>query len=106
MSRSSFTFSVDASLQKVGFMHDTGIVNINKSFGGGTLTLFISFDDGTTKDVFLDDAGVAYSKTAAHQFKFDLPIDDPDGLGAILYATLTGSTNPTVKVEILDRKKV
>lgn len=103
MSRSSFTFSADASLQVVGFMHTKGIVHTLNDFDSGTLTLFISFDGGTTKEALIDSNGSVYSETTADQFKFDLPIDDPDGLGAILFATLAGSSgSPTLKVEILD----
>jgi len=104
MGRTSLTFTADGSLTQVGFMKRNGIINVNGSFGGGTLTLFISFDAGVTKDALLD-GSTAYSKTAADQFAFNLPIDDPDGLGAILFATLTGSTTPTLKIEILDDQR-
>lgn len=75
-------------------------VAISGTFGSGTVTIQASYDGGTTKvTVAAADGQTAVSTTAAKSFFFKLgrsytPIK--------LYATLTGSTAPTIAVSLAD----
>ena len=102
MRKPTVTFSGDASLTSLGYVGTEGMIQIGGSFGGGTFTIFISLDGGTTKNAFKDLTGTAYSTTTADTFQFSLPIKDDAATGIILYGTLAGSTTPSLTVKIID----
>ena len=110
MAKYTLAFTADASLQKVC------TVNRNKNqewfansfvygtFGGGTMTLFVSPDGGTTKIALKDSiAGTAISvATTAAMNSIRLGCGDNNTDNLIIYATLSGSTNPALTVAIFD----
>ncbi len=99
--RAVVTLSGNVSLQDLGQVVKGSIVQIGgSSFGGGTLTLFVSFDGGVTKNAFKDGSGAAYSTTANDTFTFDFGKFRDSGLNGVnlgmhLYVTVAGSTSPT-----------
>ncbi len=80
-------------------------VSIYGTFGSGTVTLFMSPDNGTTKIALIDDlTGVAFSLTAARCFDIEMGTGDGSaGTSEIkLYATLAGATNPSLNITVHD----
>lgn len=75
------------------------------AFGGGTVLIKLSPDQGTTKIAAKDWNGTAISATTASQFCMQ-----PCGNGSHLadyitvYASLTGSTTPTIIVDLFDNR--
>lgn len=75
------------------------------NFGSGTVVIKISPDGGTTKIATKDWNGTAISATAAAQFCMQ-----PVGNGTkntdfiTVYASLTGSTSPTIIVDLFDNR--
>lgn len=75
------------------------------TFGSGTVLLKASPDGGTTKLALKDFNGTAISSTAASVFN-----TQPFGNGTHLmdyitiYASLTGSTNPSITVDLFDNR--
>lgn len=102
MRKPTVTFNADASLTSLGYVGTEGVIQIGGTFGGGTITLFVSMDGGTTKNALKDLSGTAYSATAADTFSYKLPFKDDTSAGAILYGTLAGATAPSVTVKIID----
>lgn len=105
MRHDTITFSADASLTKICEVNGSGHIQIAGTFGSGTFTLFVSFDGGTTKNAMKDLTAVAYSTTSADTVPFDLSYYDKTGSGAIIYGTLSGSTNPALTVKVIDDQK-
>lgn len=68
------------------------------TFGSGTLILQISPDGGTTKLTIKDNNSVAISLTASGTANIELLTGSKNTDGLQLYATLTGSTNPSITV--------
>lgn len=75
------------------------------NFGSGTVLIKLSPDGGTTKIAAKDWNGTAISATTASQFCMQ-----PIGNGAdnrefvTIYASLSGSTAPTIVVDIFDNR--
>lgn len=77
-----------------------GSFEIAGDFGGGTLSLYLSFSDGTFKNPWEDLAGSPFEANSAvtKPFKFSAsPQSD-----IILYYTLVGSTSPNIKITFID----
>lgn len=73
------------------------------NFGSGTVTLKISPDQGTTKITTKDSAGT--NVTATSNACFVIPVSgagDSNDDYLSLYASMSGSTSPTVIVEVWD----
>lgn len=80
-------------------------VSLYGTFGGGTVTLFMSPDGGTTKIPLIDDlTGSAFSLTSARCF--DIQMGTGNGSASSneikLYATLAGSTSPNLNLTVHD----
>jgi len=97
------TMSSDASLTDLGYVKGKGAVEIGGSFDGGTLTLFCSLSDGTVKNAMRDGTGTAYSTVSGDTFPFDFTFLDNQDISAKLYATLSGSTSPSVTLLVIDQ---
>lgn len=103
------TFSADAANSQLCMVYKPreldsfyATVVISGGFGGGTLTLLISPDGGTTKVALSDASGTAISKTTAGTVNIRLGIGGTLTDAPIIYATLVGSTTPTLTVTLFD----
>lgn len=85
--RSSGTFTNNGKSAGVPFPGGTGTVQANNTFGGGTLSLEVSSDGGTT----YTNGGTSVQLTAAGLFNFTLPSDE-----LIIRLDLTGATSPSI----------
>lgn len=111
MAKYTLTFAADASLSKVCTVNRRNMAQewfansfVYGTFGGGTVTLFVSPDGGTTK-IALKDAisGTAISvATTAAMNSIRLGNGGTNSDALIIYATLAGSTNPAMTVAIFD----
>lgn len=111
MAKYTLTFGADAALQEVcrvnrrkdsqEWMANTFVYG---TFGGGTMTLFVSPDGGTTKIALKDSiAGTAISvASTAAMNTVRLGNGDKNNEFLIIYATVAGSTNPALTVAIFD----
>ncbi len=70
--------------------------------GGGTTTLHVSPDGGTTKVPLSNTSNTAVSVTAPGTANLELGIGSKNSDAMKIYATLAGSTNPTWTVSIFD----
>lgn len=77
-------------------------LNAYGTFGSGTLSYLISTDGGTTKTTVKTISGTAYSATAADAVNIATGVANHLGKEPILYAALTGSTNPSITIDVLD----
>ncbi len=111
MASYTINFAADASLTKVCTVNIPGTATewfansyVYGTFGGGTVTLFVSPDNGTTK-IALKDAisgtAVSVASTAAMN-TLRLGSGNKNNDKAIIYATLAGATNPNLNVTIQD----
>jgi len=78
-----------------------GTIWVYGTFGGGTLALYASPDNGTTKIAMPDLSGVAVTATANSIFQSVMCANNTNS-PITLYATLTGATNPNLTVRIDD----
>lgn len=110
MSTNATTFTADASLTVLCIAKTSpnateykASIQMGGTFGGGTLSLFISLDGGTTKNT-LDDSGTPYTTTSAKSIKISVPCDfAASSTGkVIIYGTLAGSTSPSLVTTIID----
>lgn len=91
-----------ATLRTSGIVGCVSSVWLSGTFGSGTITLKASIDDGTTKIALKDLTGTAVTVTAN-----DIVPLDTMGWGApseeiILYASMSGATNPDVDIALYD----
>lgn len=77
-------------------------INAYGTFGSGTLSYSMSTDGGTTKVAMKDITGAAYSATANDTVNIELGVANHLGKEPIIYAVLSGSTNPTITIDVLD----
>lgn len=107
------TFAADASLTYVCTVERRksdandyfANVFVYGTFGSGTVTLFVSPDGGTTKIPLKDaQSGTAISTAAAAMFSIRLGNGTKLTDAPIIYATLTGSTNPALTVALFDNR--
>lgn len=79
------------------------LIHAYGTFGGGTLSYLLSTDGGTHKTTIKDGSGVNYSTTAADGFPISgIGAASNNGAEAIIYAALTGSTSPSIAIDVLD----
>lgn len=112
MSKKSINFAADGTQILTECQAPTGklsydyMVQSNAGgFGGGTLTLLISLDGGTTKNPMKDQSGTAYSVTAADTLTGSVPARlNANDVRPIIYAKLTGSTNPNLTLTVVDNR--
>ena len=71
-------------------------------FGGGTVTLQASPDNGTTKVTLRDIAGTIVSITQDDIYNIRLGYANKNGEELQIYATMAGATAPTVNVAAYD----
>lgn len=76
------------------------------TFGSGTVTLQVSIDGGTTKITVKDVLGnnVSLSANGYQNFVLGNPSTDLGADQITLYATLVGSTNPSLTVALFDNR--
>lgn len=75
------------------------------TFGGGTLSFFMSPDGGTTFIALQDSSGNNTALTAAGDFNVVLFVGNSlreKGIG--IYYTLSGATSPNISLSITDNK--
>ncbi len=77
-------------------------LNAYGTFGGGTLSYLISTDGGTTKITQKDLTGVAYAATANDTVNMETGVANHNGSEPILYVGLTGSTTPSITIDVED----
>lgn len=81
------TFTQDGNAPNVSFPGGAGTVHADGDFGGGTLSLEVSSDTGTT----FTNGGTTVQLTAEGLFNFTLPSDK-----LIVRLNLNGSTAPDI----------
>lgn len=79
-------------------------INAYGTFGGGTLSYALSTDGGTTKVTMKDLSGTAYSATANDVIDVALGVANVNGKEPIIYAVLSGATNPSITIDVLDNR--
>lgn len=74
------------------------------TFGGGTVTLFVSLDKGATFIPLMPSGGTAVSFVGAGMVltNFGNPSSNTDSIQ--FYATLAGATSPNVTVSVYDNR--
>jgi hypothetical protein len=72
------------------------------TWGGGTLTWKISFDGGTTLIPMLDMTSVAVTLTSDGSFDRTLGNGNRGGVDPLIYASISGSTTPSLTIGVLD----
>lgn len=74
-------------------------------FGSGTVAMKMSPDGGTTKIAMKDFNGTAITGTSAYAFNTQ-PLGNGSHLGDFItiYASLSGSTNPSITVDLFDNR--
>ena len=72
------------------------------TFGGGTITIQLSPDGGTTKITQDSSPGTPYSATANSTINFRSGGGSDNTSSPILYATLSGATNPSLTIAVDD----
>lgn len=77
-------------------------INAYGTFGGGTLSYKISTNGGTTKVAMKDISGSSYSATADDVINVATGVANNNGKEPIIYAVLTGSTNPNIVIDVMD----
>jgi hypothetical protein len=77
-------------------------VNIFGTFGSGTVALNMSTDGGTTKVAIKNASGSAYTTTAADNFNMELGNGGRYNDDILIYATLSGATNPSITITVHD----
>lgn len=113
MSKKTISFTADATTILTECQAPTGKLtydyivqsSADATFGGGTLTILISLDGGTTKNALKDATGSAYSTAAADTFTGSIPARlNANDTRPIIYAKLTGSTTPTLTLTVVDNR--
>ena len=109
MSKTTTTFTADATLTELkkciqtrGKDAYTATLQIDGTFGAGTLALFLSLDGGTTKTALKDVSGTAYTTTTADIFRVTLDVTGSDIEKTFIYGSLSGATAPNLKVIVCD----
>lgn len=77
-------------------------INAYGTFGGGTLSYLLSTDGGVTKTTMKDLTGIIYSTTSADNINVNLGVANHNGYEPIIYAALSGATNPAINIDVLD----
>lgn len=73
-------------------------------FGGGTVTIQASPDNGTTKTTLKDVAGTVVSITENDVYNIRLGYAGQLGGEIEIYATMTGGTDPSVNIIAFDNR--
>jgi hypothetical protein len=108
MAKYTATLSADGSVYVCNVHRDrnldffTGTVFITGTFGGGTVVISASLDSGTTKITLPNPTGVAITANAA--FNFTLAGQGDLSEDIKIYATISGSTAPTVVISVYDQR--
>lgn len=74
------------------------------TFGAGTITFLASPDGGTTKVPIRDESGVIISLVADDMVNLNVGFAADEANAILIYAQMTGSTTPTVAVNVFDNK--
>ena|SRR6185437_13184733 len=87
--------------KKRGLTEWLGTFNAYGTFGGGTITFKISTDGGTTKVPLQDYQGNSITLSANGNFNSVLGNASTNSGAPKLYATMAGSSSPSVVVDLL-----
>lgn len=79
-------------------------IAVSGSFGGGTVTLQMSPDGGTTKINLRDVTGTIASITANDAYNIELGYGSTNGDNIKLYASMAGATAPDVDIAVFDNQ--
>ena len=83
----------------------TATIVVTGTFGSGTIALKLSVDGGTTKVSLKDQNGDAIAITANDAVQIPVMGFGAELDGApLLYASLSGATNPSLTVTVLDNR--
>lgn len=112
MAKYTLTFAADAALVELCTVNKVRALTewfanifVYGTFGGGTVTLFISPDGGTTKVPLLSTAGAAISiGTTGAMVSVRLADGGTNADAMKIYATLSGSAAPALTVALFDNK--
>jgi len=109
MSKYSVTITADGDTficdvnKKRDLVQWFAFVNVyGSSFGGGTVTLKISTNGGTTKVAMMDASGSPITSTAADNYTINVAGGCKNDDAPKIYASMSGSTNPSVTLDLLD----
>lgn len=110
MAKHSVTIDADESVKICSVGRGTGkdayevTVFAYGSFGSGTVTIQASPDAGTTKVTLKDVAGSTVSITTPDVYNIRTGFAGINGQEIELYATMSGSTTPSVTVDAFDNR--
>lgn len=113
MAKYTASFTVDAANTYICDVHRRrgatqydATLFANGTFGGGTIAWLWSPDGGTTKQPIKDMSGTAVTSTAADSFnvQFGNTTTNAASDQIKIYATLTGSTSPSITVGVIDNR--
>lgn len=110
MSKTVQTFSVDANklLVKCHKPGPTpsevwkGAIQMSGDLGGGTFSLFVSYDGGVTQNTLDNISGTAYTTTDLRTIPIEAALDNSNNGDVLIYGTLSGSTSPTLTTTTTD----
>jgi hypothetical protein len=109
MAKYTTTFDADAALVQLHICHRprgadwyNASTQIGGDLGGGTVTMFVSLDNGTTKNPLKDLTGTAYSTNTVDTFNFRLAATSENSNQIIIYATLAGAVAPDMSIVTID----
>jgi len=77
-------------------------INAAGTWGGGTITWKISFDNGATKNIMKDESATNVTSTADDMFNCNLGNGGTNIDAPIIYASMAGSAGASVVVTLVD----
>lgn len=95
---------IGEAIRTVGSDIYEATIFVTGTFGGGTVVIQASPDNGTTKVTLKDTTGTVVSVTANDVYNVRLGNANKNGDSIKLYATMSGSTSPTVSVAVFDNR--
>lgn len=107
--KTTTTFTADASKKicdvkkRIDTSNFLATILAYGTWGGGTITYYLSPDNGTTKVALKDLTGVAVTSTADDNVNTNLGSSDNSPLLEI-WATLAGATNPSLTINVFDNR--
>lgn len=108
MTRYAITVTADGDtyiadvVKKRDFYQWFGTFYASGTWGGGTITYKVSVDGGTTKIPLKDASGASITSNADDNFTTNLTTPAKLSQTTKLYASMAGSTNPSVTVTLDD----
>jgi len=102
---SNVTYAHVAQLKNNNYNTLAGAIQISGIFGGGLLALYLSLDGGLNKIPMKDELGISYNTNDIDLITYNIPVKtDNNYVGVDLYCSLTGATNPSIVITIVDNR--